>query len=312
MNIKNYIRALFDSDWRFCRLAARGFYNWLPDDLYLKRLFKAKMGYELNLEDPQTFNEKLQWLKLYNRKAEYTAMVDKYEVKKLVGEKIGEEHIIPTLGVWNKFDDINFDSLPNQFVLKCTHMGVIICKDKSSFDRRKAKKQINYWMKKNNYWAGREWVYKDITPRILAETYMTDESGFELKDYKAFCFNGGCDLIDYKFMCFNGKVEYVFTCSERYSSTGLKVTFFDRNWLLQPFERHYQKSEDNIPKPKNFESMVNLAEKLAKGIPFLRVDFYECNGNVYFGELTFYPGNGFEEFSPFEYDMKLGKLIKIK
>ncbi|MGI5056610.1 ATP-grasp fold amidoligase family protein [Treponema socranskii] len=296
MNIKNYIRALFDSDWRFCRLAARGFYNWLPDDLYLKRLFKAKMGYELNLENPQTFNEKLQWLKLYNRKTEYTAMADKYEAKKIIAEKIGEKHIIPTLGVWNKFDDIDFDSLPNQFVLKCTHMGVIICKDKSSFDRRKAKKQINCWMKKNNYWAGREWVYKDIIPRILAETYMTDESGFELKDYKVFCFNGVPKVIQVDF--------------DRFEEH--KRNIYDTNWKLLPLEIEYSsKAERQIERPECLQELLHLASELSKGIPHIRTDFYVVQEKIYFGELTFYHGNGYEKFAPKEWCDTFGKWLEL-
>lgn len=264
----------------------------LPDDIYLKHLFKARLGYDLNLDDPQTFNEKLQWLKLYDRKPEYTTMVDKYAAKKYVADKIGEQYIIPTLGVWKQFDDIDFGKLPDQFVLKCTHdsHSIVICKDKSKLDIKAARKKLTRSLKRNYYWA-REWTYKNVPPQILAEKYMGD------------------DLNDYKLMCFNGKVKCSFVCSER--SNGLRVTFFDNNWNKLPFERHYPASEKVILKPEKYDEMIALSEKLSGGIPFVRVDFYEINGQIYFGELTFYPGAGFEEFSPHDADYLLGSYISL-
>ena len=269
----------------------------VSDETYLKLLFKSRVGYNLDLEEPKTFNEKLQWLKLYDRKPEYIKMVDKYEVKKYVSEKIGEEYIIPTLGVWDKFEEINFDNLPNQFVLKCTHDsgGIIICKDKRELNMRKARKKLTKALKKNYYLWGREWPYKNIKPRIIAEKYMED--------------NNTNDLKDYKFMCFNGKVKCSFVCSNRQS--GLNVDFYDLHWRKLPFERHYKKSNDNIPRPKNYDLMIKLSERLAENIPFVRIDWYEINNNLYFGEITFYPGSGIEEFNPEEWDKKIGDMLQL-
>lgn len=272
----------------------------LDDEDFLKILYKKKFNKELNLNDPKSFNEKLQWLKLNDRNPKYTTMVDKYEAKKYVANIIGENYIIPTLGVYDDFDEINFDELPNQFVIKCTHDsgGLVICKDKSKFDIKYARKKIRKSLKRNYYYLGREWPYKNVKPRIIIEKYM------EEKNYS--------QLNDYKLMCFNGKVEYSFVCSERDNKDeGLAVTFFDNNWNKMPFRRHYRNSSKIISKPKNFELMITLAEKLSKNIPFVRVDFYEVNGNIYFGELTFYPGDGLEEFEPDCWDEKLGNLIDL-
>ena len=226
-------------------------------------------------------------------------MVDKYEVKTLVAQKIGLQYVIPTLGVWNHFDDIEFDTLPNQFVLKCTHDSgsVILVDDKNQLDIRKAKRIMEKFLGRNLYYYAREWPYKNVPPRIIAEPYLKNDSGEE--------------LMDYKIMCFDGKVKCSFVCSERFNGDGLKVTFYDTDWKVMPFERHYPRSEHPIEKPLNYEEMVALAEKLAKDIPFVRVDFYEVNGRTYFGELTFYPGAGFEEFTPSEWDRTLGDWIHL-
>ena len=257
------------------------------------------MGYWMDFKNPKTFNEKLQWLKLYNRKPEYTTMVDKYAVKKYVADIIGDQYIIPTLGVWNSFEKIDFDNLPNQFVLKCTHDsgGLVICKDKSKFNWNATKEKIKTSLKTDFYKLGREWPYKNVPRRIIAEKYMEDSNDPDLKDYK--------------FMCFNGKVQSTFVCSDRSTGKGLHVTFLDRNWVKLPFERHYPSSLDPISKPVCYDEMVYLAEKLSAGIPFVRVDFYEINKKVYFGELTFFPGCGTEKFTPSEWDLKLGQMINI-
>ena len=283
----------------FLTLGHRGFFNWMDDKKYLKIAFRIKMGQTLNLENPKTFNEKLQWLKLYDRKPEYTCMVDKYEAKKYVANIIGEEYIIPTLGVWNSFHDIDFNSLPNQFVLKCTHDsgGLVICRDKAKLDMLKTEATINNSLSNNFYYSGREWPYKNVKPRIIAEQYMED--------------NNSNELTDYKLLCFDGKVKCSFVCTERFTKGGLKVTFFDRDWKKMPFERHYSASNKDIPKPYNFEKMIELAETLSNNIPFVRVDFYETNQHIYFGELTFYPGDGMEEFTPVEWDYTLGSWIKL-
>lgn len=294
--MKKYIKNFINNPVaRMNYLSVLGFYRKMSDEEYLKRKFKLCIGPELNLENPQTFNEKLQWLKIYDHNPEYTKMVDKYEVKAYVAKKIGKEYIIPTLGVWDSFDKIDFDTLPEQFVLKCTHDsgGVVICKDKSEFDRKEAKRKLNKCLHRNYYWTGREWPYKDVKPRILAEEYLEDAS------------------CDYKIMCFNGEAKCSFVCSERYSGDGLKVTFFDRNWNKMPFERHYPNSSKIMKKPDQYDQMIILAERLSAEIPFVRVDFYESNKKLYFGEMTFYPGSGFEEFTPESADFMMGEWLEL-
>lgn len=280
-------------------LMNKNFFNWMSDEQYLKIKYRLIMKKKLDLEKPQTYNEKLQWLKLNDRKNSYTKMVDKYEAKKYVASVIGEQYIIPTLGVWEKFKDINFEILPKQFVLKPTHTSgdVFICKDKNNIDYKKLKKKVNKWLKRKYYFLHREWPYKNVKPRIIAETYIENKEEIGLKDYK--------------FMCFNGKVKCSFVCTNRNSKQGLSVDFFDLNWEKMPFTRHYPNSGEHINKPINYNQMLQLAEKLARNIPFVRVDFYEVNRKIYFGELTFYPGAGFEEFSPEKYDRILGEWLDL-
>ena len=271
----------------------------IPDSIYLKIKFKLTMRDKLNLRNPKTFNEKLQWLKLNDRKPEYTNTVDKYEVRKYIAEKIGEEYLIPLLGVWDKYEDIDFEQLPNQFVLKPNHTSgnVYICKDKSKINYKELEKEVNSWLKREYYWVHREWPYKNIKPRIICEKYMVDESGVELKDYK--------------FMCFNGDVRCSFVGLNRNSPSGLNVDFYDLDWKPMPFERHYPNSGLIIPKPQNYNKMIKISELLSKDIIFVRVDFYETNGRLYFGELTFFPGSGFEEFTPEYFDYLLGSWIEL-
>lgn len=290
---------IFNKEKRTIYLAQKGFYNRKCDEDFLKKQFRNVFRYDLNLDNPKTFNEKLQWLKLYDRNPEYTKLVDKHEVKDIVAGIIGKEYIIPTIGVWDKFEEIRFDELPQQFVLKCTHDsgGLVICKDKNEIDIKKANKKIEHSLKNNYYMQNREWPYKNIKPRIIAEEYMVDESGYELKDYK--------------FMCFNGEVKCIFVCSEREEADGVKVTFFDNDWNLLNFTRKYEMSKKNISKPISLRKMIELAEKLSEGIPFVRVDFYEIDKKPYFGEMTFFPGSGFEKFSPEIWDKKLGSWMDI-
>lgn len=271
----------------------------------VKKMFRKHMGYELDLNNPKTFNEKLQWLKLYNHEEIYTIMVDKYAAKKYVADRIGEKYIIPTLGIWNNFDEIDFQTLPNKFVLKCTHDcgSIVIVKNKNNFDVEAARDKLELGLRHNYYYSCYEWPYKNVPPRIIAEKYMIDfnDEGSP-KD----------DLTDYKFMCFHGEVKCIFTCTQRRSSDGLRVTFFDEEWKQLPFERHYPAAEvGSIAKPKNLNLMKKFAEQLSTNIPFVRVDFYEINGKVYFGELTFFPGAGFEEFTPSKYDRILGSWINL-
>ena len=277
----------------------KGYFKWIDDEVYLKIKYRIIMNKKLNLKNPQTFNEKLQWLKIYDRNPEYTNMVDKYEAKKYVANMIGKQYIIPTLGVWDNFEDINFENLPNCFVLKPTHTSgnVFVCKDKDKLDYKKLKIKVDKWMKRKYYYLHREWPYKNIKPRIIAETYIENKDEVGLKDYK--------------FMCFNGDVKCSFVCSNRNSEKGLNVDFYDLNWNKMPFTRHYPNSKENIKKPENYELMIKLSKQLAIDIPFVRVDFYEVNGKLYFGELTFFPGSGFEEFCPEDYDKILGDMIRL-
>ncbi len=287
-------------------------YKLIPDKLYLKLLYKRRLGKKLNLNNPQTFSEKLQWLKLYDRRPEYSKMVDKYEAKLYVAEKIGEQYIIPTLGIWDSFEEIDFSKLPNQFVIKCTHDsgGLVICKDKATFDIEKASQKINQCMKNNFYWFGREWPYKNVKPRIIVEKFMTDYGEGESGDN--FCENNANkEPTDYKMMCFDGKVNSSFVCSEWFTESGLKIAFHNTNWEEIPFSDHYPRSANLSEKTASYEQMVELVEKLSKDIPFVRVDFYEVRGQIYFGELTFYPGGGMEEFTPSEWDKTLGDWIPL-
>ena len=271
----------------------------LSDKKFIEYRFLSEMGYKLNLKSPQTFNEKLQWLKLYDRNPEYTKMVDKYEVREYIKEKIGEDYLIPLIGVYDKFDDIDFDKLSNQFVIKCNHDsgGLIICKDKNRLDIETARKKINRSLKTNYYYSGREWPYKNVKPKILIEKYMEDSNK--------------SDLIDYKLFCFNGIPKIVLVCSERFSSSNMCETWFDMNWKLIDMTESGHRVDSTISKPKQLKKMVELSKKLSKNIPFIRVDWYEIGDKLYFGELTFYPASGFEKFEPKEWNKKIGDMLSI-
>lgn len=299
--VKNFI---FDKQIRFGYLSTLGFYNWIPDNIYLKKEFKVRIGNELNLNNPQTFNEKIQWLKLYDRHPEYTMMVDKYAAKQYVASKIGDDYIIPTLGVWTKFDDIDFDKLPNQFVLKCTHDsgGLVICKDKSTLDINAAKRKIEHCLKRKYYYIHREWPYKNVPPRIIAEKYMTDNANSSTTNET---------LKDYKFYCFDGKVRFLMINSDRNSKMSTKADYFDRDFNWLDFTWGYEHANVRPVKPDCFDEMISISEKLSKGLPHVRVDLYECNGQIYFGELTFYDGSGFDKIEPIEWDYKIGKMLKL-
>ena len=268
----------------------------MPDAYYLRVLWKNRMGYPLDLKNPKTFNEKIQWLKLYDRNPLYIKLADKVEVKKWVANKIGEKYVVPTIGVYDKPEQIEWSMLPSQFVLKCNHDygSVIICKDKKKFDKQAAIQKLNNCLSRNFWWYYREWVYKNIPPKILVETYMEQENG---------------ELNDYKFLCFGGKSECSFVCTNRNSNNGMNVTFFDREWNRLPFERTFKASLVEIPKPSNYDLMLHLAESLSLGFRFVRVDFFEVKGNVYFGEMTFYPGAGFEAFQPTIWDERIGEWL---
>lgn len=272
----------------------------IPDALYLKLRYYARFHQKLNLKNPRTFSEKIQWLKLYDRRPEYSMMVDKHEVKKYVADAIGKEYIIPTINVWDSFDQIDFDSLPNQFVLKCTHDsgGLVICTDKATFDIAAAKKKIESSMKAKYYYHGREWSYKAVKPRIIAEEYMEDTTTKDLRDYK--------------FFAFDGDVKMLFIATERQEKNSeTKFDFFDADFNHLDFRNGHPNADIPPAKPQNFELMKELASKLSKGIPHVRVDFYEVNGKVYFGELTFCHWSGLMPFEPHEWDEKMGEWIKL-
>ena len=275
--------------------------NVLPDSIYLKKLYKARMGKELDLKHPKTFNEKLQWLKLYDRKPIYTTMVDKYEVKDYVARLIGEEYIIPTLGVWDRFDDIDFDSLPERFVLKCTHDsgGVYICKDKTMLNIDYLSGFFKERMSKNYYKHGREWPYKNVKPRIIAEQYMEDTETRELRDYKFYCFDGFCKAL---LLASNRQSESEKLCFDYYD-TSFKHLHLTNHW--------HPNAKKQLSKPKQFDLMIDLATKLSKGIPHIRIDLFEANGHVYFGEFTFFDMGGFLKIHPDNWDSEWGELIKL-
>ena len=293
---------LTDNNYRFLILSSFGFYNNLDDENYLKRKYKACMGKELNLDNPQTFNEKLQWLKLYDRKPEYTTMVDKYAVKKYVADIIGEEYIIPTLGVWDSPDDIDFDKLPDQFVLKCNHnsgTGMCICKDKSQLDFDKVKRELRKGLKEDYYLTGREWPYKNVKRKIIAEKYMTDSLDTD-------------EFTDYKFFCFNGKADSVMLCLDRQSGE-TKFYFFDNKWNLCRYNIRGKNAPKGftLEKPTNMDKMFEISETLSKELPFARIDLYNSNNHIYFGEITFFPDSGFDANLLKETDEYLGKLLVL-
>lgn len=262
-------------------------------------MYWARMGKRLNLKDPQTFNEKLQWLKLYDRKPEYTAMVDKHEAKKYVADKIGEEYIIPTLGVWERFEDIDFDALPDQFVLKCTHDsgGLVIVRDKSRLDKAAAKEKIDRSLKRNYYLHGREWPYKDVKPRIIAEKLIASEDG---------------QLTDYKFSCFHGNPDNVMVCLDRHTGD-TKFYFFDRDWnLLRLNKRGLAAPEGfTIEKPDGMDRMFQIAAILSENLRYSRIDLYNISGRIYFGEITFFPQSGFDNALLQETDCLFGGMIHL-
>lgn len=273
----------------------------LPDKAFVYLRYKTMLGYWPNLKNPKTFNEKLQWMKLYDRKPEYTEMVDKYEVKKYISECIGKEYLIPTLGVWENFEDIDFEKLPERFVLKCTHNsgGLVICKEKAKLNIEEARKKINASLAENYYWHSREWPYKNVKPRIIAEKYMENADG--------------SDINDYKIQCFHGKADNILVCVERYSETGVKYHYFDREWNYLPYsnQKGIDLSDVNIERPELLPEMLRVAERLSKGIPALRVDLYETQGKVYFGEMTFFPGSGFDKTITTEADRIMGEKMLL-
>lgn len=282
----------------FRKFVIEGLGRLIPDKLWIQLKYFQWFKKFPDLKNPKTFNEKLQWLKLYDRNPDHIKMVDKYEAKLILADLIGEEYIIPTYGVWNSFDEIDFDSLPDSFVLKTTHDcgGTVICKDKATFDKDAARKFLNKHLNTNYYLAYREWPYKHVKPRILAEAFMVDESGTELKDYKIL----NCDGEPY---CI--QVDF-----DRFVSH--KKNLYDKDWNLLDFSFNYPSHPKiEIPRPDNLEEMLTLARKLAKNEAFVRTDFYSINGKTYVGEITYFPASGYGKFVPEEYDLILGNQITL-
>lgn len=273
----------------------------IPEKLYLRWLFRLNVGYKLDLKNPKTFNEKLQWLKLYDRKPEYTSLVDKYEVKGIVGKLIGDEHIIPTFGVWNNVEEIDWDSLPNQFVLKTTHgsggSGVVICKDKNSFDFEEAKRKLKRSLAHSDTYAHyREWPYKNIKRRIIAEKFLANDNE---------------DLEDYKIHCFNGVPKVILVCRDRFKKE-LTEDFYTTEWEHLDIKRpSHDNASQPISRPAELEEMLELSRKLSEKMTFARTDFYSVHGKVFFGEITLYPASGLVPFEPHKYDGILGDWTVI-
>lgn len=272
------------------------------DKIYLKLLFFVCMKKKLNLKHPVTYSEKLQWLKLYNRNPLYVTLADKYAVKDYVSTLVGSDFVIPTIGVWDTPEEIDFNTLPNQFVLKTTHgggnVGVVICKDKSSLDVQKTTKTLNEALKQDTSLLNREWVYRDIPRRIICEPYVEDTETKELRDYK--------------FFCFNGVVKALFVATDRQNREEPYFSFFDRHYNPLPIKQGHPKPPMLPSKPKTFSEMLHLAEVLSKGMPHVRVDLYEVNGSVLFGEYTFFHFAGIVPFEPKEWDSIFGDWLNIE
>lgn len=268
------------------------------DVKYIKLRYWLLNGYWLDLENPKTFNEKLNWLKIYYHNPEYAMLVDKYAIKAHVADIIGKEHVIPTLGVWESADDINFEALPDKFVLKTTHDsgGIIVCTDKAALDKDKAREKMRSSLECDYSSVSREWGYKNVPHRIIAEEYKVDKKSGTLDDFK--------------FFCFDGKVKILYIATGRQTGD-VKFDFFDRNFNHLDIINGHPMSDITPDKPETFEEMVMIAEKLSKGFPFMRIDLYEVDGQVYFGEYTAYHLGGGIKFQPFEWDLKLGNWLTL-
>lgn len=290
---------MHDRKKRFEFFVGKGVYRYWSDEKFLKKAYKIYMNKELDLHNPVEYTEKLQWLKLYNRCDEYTRMVDKYNVKEYVKEKIGETFLIPTIALYDSVDDIDFAQLPDRFVMKCTHDSgsVIVCKDKKKLDIEETKKKLKRMLERDYYLIWREWPYKNVKPRIIVEQYMMDEEDGELRDYKFFTFGGV------------PKVLYI--AQGRSGANETVADFFDMDFNHLPFVIDHKNATDLPHPPHNFELMKKLAEKLSEGTPQLRVDFYEINGEVYFGEMTFFHCSGFADFTPKEWNFMFGEWLTL-
>ena len=271
----------------------------LSDKSFIRKIYKERMGKEINLSNPRTFCEKQNWLKLYDRKPIYTVMVDKYLARNFVAERIGEEYLVPLLGVWDNADDIDFSALPDKFVLKCNHNSdVTICTDKSTLDIEKTRNKLNEQLKQNYYYSKREWPYKNVPRKIICEKYMENYDGSE--------------PLEYKVLCFNGVPKYIIVISGRFSNRETTMDTYNSNWIYTDLiNGDCPLSGDIFEKPKCFDKIISISEKLSENTPFLRVDFNFWNQQLYFGEMTFFDAAGFENYKPDEWDLKLGNLISL-
>lgn len=301
LNLFRYINRFFSNPaTRFNYFMKLGFTDFICDKRYLRIKYKLHLNKSLDFNNVSTFNAKLQWLKLYDRKPEYTTMVDKYKVREYISKTLGDQYLIPLLGVWDNPDDINFDTLPEKFVLKCNHnsgLGMYICRDKSQMNIEMVKKGLCKGLKQNYYLTGREWPYKDVPRKIIAEQFMKSDKG---------------GLTDYKVHCFNGVPKLILVCKDRFTKTGLTEDFFDVEWNHLDIKRPKQNNSlIAIAKPNELDEILKLSAKLSKNIPFLRTDFYIIEGKVYFSELTFFPASGFEKFEPEKWDEILGDWLVL-
>ena len=283
-------------------LLERTSFLWKDDRKYLQTLFYLRFGYKPNWDAPNTYNEKLNWLKMYDHNPLYTELVDKYRVKDYVSSIIGEKYIIPTIGIWDNPENIDWDILPNQFVLKTTHgggnSGVVVCKDKNSLDKQQVISKLKKALRLDIYKQSREWPYKDVPRRIIAESYIEDEETKELRDYK--------------FFCFNGKVKFLFVGSERQKpGEGVKFDFFDKDYNHLNLRQGHPNSKNLPAKPYCFEEMKSVACLLSKDLPHVRVDLYEANKHVFFGEMTFYHFGGLVPFEPESWDKVFGDMLQL-
>ena len=323
--MNKYLRLLLDREFRFSVLTARGFYKSMPDEEFCAKKYQLSYGVKPELSQPRGFSEKIMWLKLHDRNPLYTKLVDKYAVRQYIADKIGEEYLTPLLGgPWKSFEEIDFDSLPEQFVLKCTHDSgsVIVCRDKSSFDIEDARRRLNRRLKRNYYYGNREWPYKDVPPRIIAEACLCQpESGSIISPdddgISPDLLQKQLGLLDYRFMCFNGRVKALFLNigvidGKGHTTEKCYSNIYDRDFRLLPVRETDPSYPVPVLKPKNFETMVKLAEELAQGFPLLRVDLYNISGIIKFGELTFYHNSGLANiFDPPEWDEIFGSWIEL-
>lgn len=303
MKITTAIKMLTKPEKRVVLFNELGLYRWMPDKMFLRHFYRVKIGKELHLDEPRTYNEKLQWLKLYDHNPQYPLLVDKYTAKGIVAKKIGAEYVVPLHGVYDKFEQIDFEKLPDAFVIKTTHNsgGVYICTDKKNgkfvkkngrcYDLHGLKKDINKQLKNSHYRKSREWAYKDVTPRIIIEQYI------------------GNKVDDYKVMCFGGVPKIVYVESGRLS--GATCDFFDADFRKLDMRQMNPNSDIVLEKPEFFDEMMEIAKKLSADFPQVRVDFFRSEGKLYFAELTFYNWSGFAKFEPEEWDHKLGQWLKL-